>query len=442
MSTASRLALLFVPALLATLNGCSGADGSDDLGQSDDEITGGHTTIKSFGSPGSAVNKWGYDVKQPGRAKQLSAAEASEMFGTIGMNMLRIPVLAKDAHPSAGNVTGSQYADILDAIAKVKAVNANADIFASLRLEGKNSFPGWVMGSGGVNTDKYATLLEDYLDFFKGKGVTIDWLGIDNESVFNEGNISPADYDAITSSVRSWCNNHGVKVPGFIAGENYSPALDIPWLKDLWDRPAQYGNVDHVGVHVYSKHRDAGYVASMQSLGNVDHGKGLWDTEIHWNDVDGDDLKFDDIKLGLLTSFDHCDAGFHGITWWAFNPRSAGTKSAYVQSELVQTTAGAGLLDVDDGDGPALGEGKFNTRAFKNGPNEITLWVANYDNVNHKNELVDVANHKVTGASFVQWASSDGGPNGAAGNAKVTKDGDFKMTFPKNTITRVTVAVK
>jgi len=372
----------------------------------------------------------------------LSAAEANEIFDVIGMNMLRIPVLAHDAHPSAGNVTGSQYADIVDAVAKVKAASPTADVFASLRLDGKDSFPGWVMSGGGADADKYSVLLEDFLGFMKSKGVTVDWLGIDNESVFNEGNITPANYDTIASSVRSWCNGHGVKVPGFIAGENYSPDLDIPWLQDLWGRPAQFGNVDHVGVHVYSKHRDAGYVKSMQSLGNVDHGKGLWDTELHWNDVDGDDLKFDDIKLGMLTAFDHFDAGFHGISWWAFNPRSAGTKAAYVQSELVQTTAGAGLLDVDDSDGPALGDGKLNTRAFKNGPNEVTLWVANYDNASYKNEDVGIANHKVSGASFLQWGSSGGGANGANGNATVTKDGDLKMTFPKNTITRVTIAVK
>ncbi|MEO8801635.1 MAG: hypothetical protein ABI551_27335, partial [Polyangiaceae bacterium] len=424
-----------------TLNGCAGADGSDAVGQTDDEVTGGRIVVHHFGNPGPAVTKWGYDVKQPGRAKQLSAAEANEIFAVIGMNVLRIPVLAQDAHPSAGKVTGAEYADIVDAVAKVRAARPNADIFASLKLDGKNSFPGWVQAGGSVDADKYSVLLEDFLGFMKAKGVTVDWLGVDNESVFNEGNITPAKYDTIVANVRQWCKGHDVKVPGFIAGENYSPGLDIPWLQDLWNRPSRFDNVDHVGVHVYSKHRDGDYVKSVQNLANNDHGKGLWDTELHWNDVDGDDLKFDDIKLGMLTAFDHFDAGFHGITWWAFNPRSAGTKAAYVQSELVQTTAGAGLLDTDDRDGRGLGNDKFNTRAFKNGPNEVTLWVANYSNADRDGQVTEIENQKVTGASFVRWISA-ADPNGKGGNAKVTKDGDFKMSFPANTITRVTIAVK
>jgi O-glycosyl hydrolase len=294
-----------------------------------------------------------------------------------------------------------------------------------------------------VTAGKYAALLENYLAFMNDHGVTVDWLGVDNERRFNEGNITPAKFNAIVDDVKGWCKSHGLKVPGFIAAEDYGPSEDTPWLQDLWQSPAKFSNVDHVGVHIYSKHRNAGYVDAMHTLANNDHGQGLWDTEFHWNDLDDDGVHFDDVKPGMLSAMDHFDLGFHAMSWWAFQPRSMKTKSAYIMSELVASTSGASTLPTDDMDGKDVAMNKFNSRAFKNGPHQVTLWVANFDDKDQKAQATEIAGQTVTSASYLQWSPSSAaaGKTGSA-SVKPQEPSRFAMSYPANTITRVTVTLK
>lgn len=446
MTTRSTSLAVLVAAVVTAQVGCAADVNEEDTEQSSDAITGGRIVVRQFGSPGTTIGKWGYDIKQDGRSRALKAGLANELFVEIGMNMLRVPVRAIDAHPSkgAGNIRRGEYADDIQAIKVAKAARPSIDIFASVKLLGDHSFPGWVKDGGEVNAAKYAELLEDYLAFMKSEGVTVDFLGVDNERKFNEGNITPAKYNAIVSDVKQWCRNHDVKVPGFIAAEDYGAAEDIPWLQNLAQTPAGFQHVDNVGVHSYSKHRTAGYVDALERLGKNDRGKGLWDTELHWNDKDkDDDVRFDDIKAGMLLTMDHFDVGFRAMSWWAFQPRSRKTKAAYVMSELVSSTIGAAVLPTDDMDGKAPAMGKLNSRAFKNGAREVTVWVANFDNKDHKTLWTEIVNQTVTAASYVQW-SSGGADAGRTGSASlVTKNKScFSMTYPSNTITRVTVTVK
>jgi hypothetical protein len=235
-----------------------------------------------------------------------------------------------------------------------------------------------------------------------------------------------------------------VKVPGFIAAEDYGPSEDTGWLQDLAQTPAGFAHVDHVGVHIYSKHRDAGYVNAMEKLARNDHGKGLWDSEVHWNDLDEKgDTHFVDVKVGMLSAMDHFDLGFRAMSWWAFQPRSMKTKSSFIMSELVSSTIGAAPLPTDDMDGKEIAGNKFNSRAFKNGPNKVTLWVANFDNKDQKGQSAEIAGKTVTAASYVQWSanSNEAGKTGSASIA-AKNPSRFSMNYPSNTITRVTVTLK
>jgi O-glycosyl hydrolase len=446
--TFKRTSLVFALAsIVATqLAGCAAEDGTDDTDETTEALTSGRIVVKQFGSPGATLGKWGYDIKQPGRSQALKPALANEIFNDIGMNLLRIAVRATDGHPSQGvdNIKGAAYADDLEAIKNAKAAKPSIDIFASLKLLGDKSFPGWVKDGGEVNAAKYAELLQNYLAFMKSNGVTVDWLGIDCERKFNEGNITPAKYNKIVDDVTAWCKSHGVKVPGFIAAEDYGPTEDTGWLQDLWASPAKFSNVDHVGVHIYSKHRNAGYVDAMQKLANNSHGKGLWDSELHWNDLDENGgTHFEDVKPGILAAMDHFDLGFHALSWWAFQPRSMKTKSAYIMSELVSSTIGASTLPTDDMDGKEVTMSKFNSCAFKNNAHEVTLWVANFDNKDQKNQVAEIANQTVTSAAYVQWSpnSADAGKTGSA-SINTKNASRFSMNYPANTITRVTVTVK
>ena len=434
-----------VLAAFGVLTGCV-AETEETTAETGAAITSGRIVVKQLGNPGPAISKWGYDIKQDGRARAMKPALAKELFVDTGLNMLRIPVRAADAHPARGaeNIKKGEYADDIDAIKMAKAARPDLDIFASVKLLGKQSFPAWVKEGGEVDADKYAALLENYLAFMKDNGVTVDWLGVDNESKFNEGNITPAKYNRIVADVKAFCKAQDIKVPGFIAAENYGPSEDTPWLQNLWQSGAQFGNVDHVGVHIYSKHRDAGYVSAMDTLANNIHGKGLWDSELHWNDLDEgkDGVHWDDIKPGMLSTFDHFDQGFHALSWWAFQPRSAGTKSAFIMSELVSTTVGSQTLATDDVDGKDPAGSKFNSRAFKNDANHVTLWVANFDNRDRNNQSAEIGNAKVTAATWVQWSptSAAQGKTGTASLAKKDPSA-FSMNYPANTITRVTVTL-
>lgn len=443
--TFSRTALAFALSSLL-FAGCAPNSEVDDLEDADDSfdaVTDGRILVH-FGNPGAGINSWGYDIKQEGRSKAMKPSLAKEIFVDTGMNMLRIAVRAKDGHPARGveSIKMSAYKDDLDAINIVRAARPDVRIFASLKLLAEDTFPGWVKSGGKVNADDYATLLQNYLKFMNQNGVTVDVLGIDCEQRFNKGGITPAKYNAIVSKVRAFCQEQGLKVPDFIAGEDYGPSDDIPWLKNLGQTSAQFNNVDHVGVHLYSKHRDAAYADSIETLAKLDHGKGLWDSEFHWNDLNENGTQFNDVKPGMLLAMDHFDAGFHSMTWWAFQPRSMGIKSAQIMSELVQTTIGANVLPTNDMDGMNNTMNKFNSRAFKNGPKQVTLWVANYG-AGQPNQRTEIGNQEIESASFVRWSASS--PiEGVTGNATVKKKklGCFDMDFPADTITRVTVRLK
>lgn len=446
MTTRAALVAFALAGLLAA--GCAPPGGEtddteEDADESSEAVTDGRVLVR-FGEPGKSINTWGYDIKQDGRSRAMKPSLAKEIFVDTGMNLLRVAVRAKDGHPRRGvdEIRMGAYADDLDAIEMVRAARPDVRIFASLKLLGDDTFPGWVKSGGAVDADAYSALLRQYLKFMHQNGVTVDFLGIDCEQRFSKSGITPAKYNQIVESVREFCEQNGLKVPDFIAGEDYGPGYDIPWLQKLWKTPARFDNVDHVGVHTYSKHRDPAYVDSIHALAQHDHGKGLWETELHWNDLNDDGLHFDEVKPGMLLAFDHFDAGFRSMTWWAFQPRSMGTKSAHIMSELVQSTVGAAVLPTNDMDGQSPRMNKFNSRAFKNGPKQVTLWVANYD-TGYKDQRTEIANRDIESASFVRWSSTS--PNaGVAGNAKVIKkkQGCFDMSFPADTITRVTVTLK
>lgn len=445
--TPASFAFALASIVAATSLGCVADDSSEDIGESSDALTNGRIVVRNLANPtGPTLAKWGYDIKQPGRSKALKPALAKEIFGDIGMNMLRVAVRAIDGHPARGmnNIAAGAYKEDLEAIENATAARPGLAIFASLKLLGDKTFPAWVKDGGDVNAGKYAELIEDYLAYMKSKGVTVDYLGVDCERKYNEGNITPAKYNEIASDVKAWCKANGVKVPSFIGAEDYGPVEDLGWLQNLWDSPQKFEHVDHVGVHIYSKHRTAAYVDAMGRLANSDHGKGLWDSEVHWNDLEKDgDTRFDDIKLGMLSAFDHFDVGFRAMSWWAFQPRSNKTKSAFIMSELVESTMGAAPLATDDMDGKAVAMNKFNSRAFKNGPNKVTVWVANFDNKDQKGQITEIANRTVQSATYVQWSSSsaDAGKTGTASLAPKDKS-CFSMSYPSNTITRVTVNLK
>lgn len=430
-------------ALVAVLlTACAAELPGEEEGETSSAVKDAEIVVRGFDDGGAKVKSWGYDVKQDGAARKLKPALAKEVFGDVGMNLIRVAVRATVGHPKKGDVTGSAYADDLEAIANAKAVRPGLAVFASLKLLGKETFPGWVKTGGEVDAPTYAELLEDYLAFMKAKGVTIDWLGVDCERKWNEGNITPAKYVTIVNRVTAWAKQNDVKVPGFIAAEDYGPGDTASWANQLANQ-GDFSLVDRLGVHLYSKHREPSYLDKMDDVMNASRQKGLWDSELHWNDLDDDGVKFDEIKSGMLLAFDHFDRGFESMTWWAFKAPSEGTKSANVQSELVRSTVGASVLATSDGSGnDRMATNTLSARGFKNDETHATVWVLNFGAA-RKGEITQIGGQKVASASYVQWTSTSA-VGGAKGNASLVgkNAAAFRMDYPAGTITRVSVTLK
>ena len=51
-------------------------------------------------APGPIITDFGYDVKQPGKAKSFGAEDAKNIFGADGFTCLRIPIWGDVNHPA------------------------------------------------------------------------------------------------------------------------------------------------------------------------------------------------------------------------------------------------------------------------------------------------------------------------------------------------------
>lgn len=429
-TTLSRFAVL---GLLA-LAGCA-ADSDDlgaDLGTTDDEVRSGRVVIHF--DPHQRIH-YGYDIKQDGRAAFLNNTRAQEIFGEDQFDLIRIPVFAFRAHPGPDRVQAGEYESIVNAVHRAQAVSPGVKVFASLRLDDPASFPGWVMNAGHIQPDNYAHLLMDFLQFMNTQGIHVDYLGPDNESIFNHGDTTPARFADIVQSLAQRCRNASMHLPEIVGNDEYSPAIGDRWIDGLAAQN-HMGLLDVAGVHYYSKHRTADYRRTLSQWASSARGRPIWDTEFHWNDDTGGG-EFYDAKLGIMAAFDNTDLGVDNITWWAYNPRSNGTLTAYLHSAFVRATVHAQPLTTIDHDGAPLAEHRFNSRAFSQG-NDVNLVVVNDTDNNYGNRLVEIQGHQFDHAvTFQRWTRS-GGAAGSSGSAeRYPEGGVFRMDFPAQSITVV-----
>ncbi|WP_127934132.1 hypothetical protein [Nonomuraea polychroma] len=335
------------------------------------------------------------------------------------------------------NVTGKSYRTVAQAVtnAKAAATPRRVQVFSSLKLDdgGGQSFAGWTKSANdGVDPERYATLLLDYLNWMTDHGIRPDVLGVDNESRFNEGRITPEKHAAIVRWLREKIATHNgntpdpakkIRVPRFIAPESFQPQ---EWFLDRLAQNGAWGTVDIVGVHYYNTLRRnyAGYLASWRRFAAKarEQGKPLWDSEFHWDRLDGlassPGEQYRISVSGMVGAADHFDQGFTGITWWAF--ATDGSYLAQVQAELVRSTAGARpYASVDDGDGPAAASGTLTTRAFRQG-NAIVVWIINDTAGQDRSKWIQLAGAPaVSRPQFDRWQYVDGQLSRAQGTGSV-----------------------
>ena len=275
---------IFLGIILTQFLACSPDDSTTDILKPDPDIeiepedpdldpepTTIHSVI-SFQDPGKLIDVFFYDVKYAARNFD-NATRAYTIFKEDGLNGLRVSILGtnKDtAHPSEGVVNAEEYERFITSISLAKEARSGEEtyVFASKKLEGKNSFPDWVKDENGIIPEKYAILIVDYLEFMESRGIKIDYLGIDNEFVYNEGNITPQKYAETITEIRKLSTERGFDMPVLVGYEDFGPNKNN-WLKTLFE--GGWGHtMDIYGTHYYPQYRpkavDAGGIVHTAVL--------------------------------------------------------------------------------------------------------------------------------------------------------------------------------
>lgn len=390
-------------------------------------------------SQGRTIERWGYDIKQGGKAESLTPGRAQQLFVEDGFDLLRLPIwgdAGHPAHPEAGVVVESYYTATLSAIANARAANPGTLLFASKKLDGDESFPVWVKdadGDGfddgnGIVPEKYAIMLADFLRYFESQGVSIHLLGIDNEERFNEGQITPQKHKETIDALRAIAaDDPNLRVPQIIGTEDFDPQPD--WVREL-NENGWGDRADVFGTHYY-RHRPFSRLADMAAQAGD---KEFWNTEVHWDNLEPRDL-MNEAEAALATFFDCTDLGMTGFSWWSYRRNEF---KGGMQRALVNSTHDARPVPANDFDGVSSPEGSFITRAYRRG-DTLYLWaINNHPSTDVSHQLILPAARNPSGpVTFTRWmelATFDG-------VAARSVSGEVWLAFPHRSITLLTIPI-
>ncbi|MFN3410291.1 MAG: hypothetical protein ACK45B_14955, partial [Limisphaerales bacterium] len=373
---------------------------------------------------------WGFDIKGI-NGYNVTPTYAQDLFVTDKMNVMRVPIWGTDdrpAHPAAGVVDGSHYADQLYAMTNARAANSNVIFFASKKLRGTSSFPAWTKDFSGVIASQYAILLADYLEYiYTNGGFTIEVLGIDNERYFNEGNITPSVYNSTINALRSLAVSRGFPLPKqFIGPENYYP--DTPWLSSYLSSGGAT-NLDIVGTHYYPSMRGT-FLSSLQTLVSLGGARPAWHSEVHWDNNIGDVI--DNGEASLATVFDCTDTGMSRFIWWAYTRN--GVKGQIEQAFSASTAETRPVtVTTPDNDGSTVTLGTLFARGFRSGTNMV-VWVLNNTSNAYANCKLNVSGGSVTGSATLTSWDAFGATVSVTNAASAT---NFVVSFGPRTINQI-----
>lgn len=480
---ATLAAGLLVPALASLPSSPADATVAVSSGTSARAANPDAVVVDGYGDRGlTVVDTMGYDLKQPSARPQFTKAAADTLFGTSGtglFNLVRIPVLAAEAHPKAGvaNIRRTSYADTVAAVKRIDGYN-RVKVFASLRLVGNynndksaKSFPAWVKPRGVADPARYSQLLFDYLSYMDNvEGIEIDYLGIDNERYLNDGKLIASRYSSTVSRLKTrladWNKknpNRQIKRPTFVASDNYRP--DTEWFADLGKVSGGWSNAGVVGVHWYSKLRTATRGTNPKVPLRTDfttvanaarqRSKPVWENEYHFND---DSLASNEYALnvrGVLGATDNTDRRTSGFTWWSYSHYCAGgqrnqwcdeSPRARLTQAMAVSMSGAKILPAPaDRDGKGNAERTFVSRTFRKG-NQLTVWIVNDTPTTYSSQGIRVPGWNVpsgyAAGSAQQWRRTATSGANNLGYATTTvrasaADDVVRVTIPARSITVV-----
>lgn len=400
------------------------------------------TVTIDTGTPiGPQIARAGWDIKAwPLRLN--SASEARRLYRDVPANFLRIPFFAT-AHNEDGSVNTSAYSDELNAIRAVLNENPDVELYASLKLQGGNTYPDWV-GQGTndwpaetgrifgntvdrPNPELFSTMVTDYLSFLKDEGIAIDHLGLNNET---EDALTAERYIATYDLLQPKLAAAGIT--GQYADFEYvgPDSFGIPtaerFVVDLSDA-GRLDTLDYAASHYYPQH-GSGSEGDWEDLSQKSGGLPLWHTEVH---MPGNTAAVNEISQTVRDSLSVLFASFRNgvdsFVWWE-SPNTIDTIREVVKADIISTTLGATPVlttPMYDGKGDPDGEALF--QAFVDG-NEVRLWIVNPDNQAITNLPVDLHGYALgSDITSVTYFAPDGDNNLAAsdiGQLDITLDSD------------------
>ncbi|WP_299552325.1 hypothetical protein [Seonamhaeicola sp.] len=434
--------VLMLTVVSVALVGCGGVDDLEPVFPQEEEMVDPGEpqeipevkSVINFENPKQLIDVFYYDVKQGNRVIT-SLDRANEIYNIDDANGMRIPIfgnIGSPAHPSEGVVVESEYAAILTSIDFAKQVRGNRpfSLFASKKLENQNSFPAWVKDANGIIPAKYAILIADFIEFMNSKGHDIEYLGIDNEFVFNEGKISPQKYIDTIDELKLLAVARGFEMPVLVGYEDFGPDKRN-WVQNLLNLGGG-DKMEIYGTHYYPEFRP--YQRLLNDLSLIGDTP-FWSTEPHWDSKNNvDDLN--EAEAALVTLWQQTDNNMSGFMWWNYEINN-GIRSKLMRMASVPLL-GARPIDISDIDGKEIIDlGKLSTRAFME-DNTITVYAVNFSG-----DILQNYGFQLEGASIkdgieaIQWTDISGADGESSSLSALGDSNDiFGLTLPNRSITR------
>ena len=348
-------------------------------------------TISPEVQVGPIIQRWGWDIK--GNAARFAGSQnTNHAYGDVNANLLRIPIFAP-LHSANGDIDVSgRYSNMLTSIRQVQSVNPDVQIFASLKLDGADTFPSWVtqptaswqFGIGAIfsnlvakpNPEHYSALVAKYVDWLRSEGIKIDYLGLNNET---EGALTWDRYIGTVDLLQGELDSLGVPA-SFRNFQLIGPdSFGIPTAENFVADLASAGRLDTIdiaGSHFYPQY-SSGHETDWEDLAVIS-GKSLWHTEVHMPLGNQEYLGNTEqgIRDTLSVLFASNRRGVDSFVWWGYNTNEDSLASlvrgnvmnSTLNSHAVQTSPDFTAKE-DAPDDPLF-------QAFRNG-NRVALWISN-----------------------------------------------------------------
>lgn len=378
-----------------------------------------------------------------------SAAKANELFVDDDMNGIRISIYgeaARPAHPEPGKIDEQHYTKMIASVNRAKTARGSKEltIFASKKLDGKNSFPDWVKDANGIIPEKYGILLVDYILYMKQKGIIVDVLGVDNETTFNEGNITPQKHAQVVDYLRTQAAAKNFKMPLIVGPDQYEPLGDVSnnWVKNLLSNG--WGDkIDIYGTHYYPEHR---YYDKLKFELSLIGERPFWATEPHWSNKETDD-RLDAAEDAICALWDQTDLGMDAFMWWDY--QRAGSIRGCLMRAVSVPLRGACPVEMDDHDGKStLEKYKLQTRAFRKG-DEMIVYAINMSSKEQATTAIPYDGYEfglnegtiTDEVTYTRW-TDDTPVEGTEGIAAKVNEKKFAVNLPSRSITCFRFTIK